>query len=326
MRLLPIIALLAISQTPAAVPSGATPDVTVKVRDASDVAGDHFTLGEIADISSSGTDKAYAAEVAGIVVGTSPLPGQERLLLTGDIRVRIRFNHLDPKRIRVIAPPMVHVRRAGTEVPVNDLVQAATDKLLAERKKLDDGATVEPMQLPRPGFTGAGKREYQAVVERGSLERGPVVMQVTVMVDGAPVRTVEIPFRIKRGIPALMAKHALAPHVILTADDVTLGTVDAASVTGDPLTDVQAVVGKRTARQIAQGGVLTESCVELAPVITSGAQITLEFVSGGIHLKTTAIARTAGAVGQTIRVTTDTHKDFSAVVVDATTARVEDTP
>src|SRR5579862_7800834 len=162
-----IFAVCALAVSPVRAQTDVTPDVTVRVHDSSQVTGERFTLHEIADVT--GTDKAYVAQVAAIEVGTSPLPGQSRLVLVGDIQVRIRFNHLDPKRIRVVAAPSMRVERVGVVIPVADMVQAAADKLTDERKKLNDGATVEPAQLPSAGFSASGKRQYQAAVVHGNL-------------------------------------------------------------------------------------------------------------------------------------------------------------
>jgi flagella basal body P-ring formation protein FlgA len=247
------------------------------------------------------------------------------LLQPADILIRLRFNHLDPKSIELVCPSLIHITRAGSAVAVDDLVQAATTKLTEERKKLNDDATVEPAQLPAPGIVAPGKREYQASILRGSLETGPVVMQVVTLVDGKPVRTVEVPFRIKRMVKALLAKRVLAAHAVLTDDDVTVGSIEAVAGAAAPLTDVQAVLGKRTTRQILQGAALTDNGVEAAPVVASGAEVTLEFVVGGIHLSTPAVTRASGGIGQTIRVfATDTKKEFMATVVDAKTVRVEE--
>jgi flagella basal body P-ring formation protein FlgA len=326
MRLLSLFALLTYGgitpdTKPPVPPSG--PVVTVKVREASDVPNAEFTLGDIAEVT--GTDPALVAQVTAVKLGMSPLPGLSRPLISGDITVRLRYNKIDPTRVAVVAPATVRITRAGNEISAQELVQAAMDRLTEERKKMEDGATFEAVQLPTKGFAASGKREYKASYLRGPLETGPVVMQVTTLVDGKPGRTVEIQFRIKRLVKALIASRSLPAHTLLTEADITLGSVDAPTGSAVPLTDLQAVLGKRTTRQILQGALITDTSVELTPVIASGAQVILEVTVGGVTIRTSAVARAAGAVGQSIRVFAEkTKKELTAVVIDEKTVRMEE--
>lgn len=300
----------------------AVPCVTVTVRAASDVPGRVFTIGEIAEVS--GTDRKLAEQVKAVEAGTSPLPGLTRMLTEGDIVTRLRFNHLDPKSIKLVCPPTIRIARGGSEVAAADIIRVATAALMAARKGKDDGATIEPAQLPARMFVAPGKQELQAGAPRGVLEAGTAVVPVTVMVDGKPAKTVDVPFRMKRTATAVLAKHVLEPHHVLTEDDLTVGEIELAPGAQTPLSDLHAALGKRTARQIAQGAALTANAVESAPAILTGAKVTVEIVVGGVHISAPAIARGQAAVGEPIRVfCVDTKRDMTGVIVDATTVRVE---
>jgi flagella basal body P-ring formation protein FlgA len=304
-------------------PGASTPGVTVVVREATDVAGQEFTLGQIADVASD--DKALAAQISAVKVGTSPLAGLSRSIEPGDIILKLRASRIDPKLIDLKCPTRVRITRAGAEIPAEEMIQAAVAKVTDERKALGDGATIEAAPLVGRWFTAPGKREYKAAVSRGSLETGPVVVNVTTLVDGNPVKSVDVTVRIKRMVAALRVRRPLAPHAVLTADDLTLGTTEYLPGAPIPVADLQAVIGKRTTKQLAMGDILSETSVELAPVIQAGQQITLEVVVGGIRLLSSATARQAGALGQTIRVySNQTHKEFTATVVDGKTVRVEE--
>lgn len=328
MRLLSLLALLtyggiAPDTRPQAPALPASTVVTVKVRETSDVPDTEFTIGDIAEVT--GTDPALVAQVTAIKLGMSPLPGLSRPVVSGDITIRLRYNKIDPARVAVVAPATVRITRTGNEIGGQELVQAALAQLTEERKKIEDGASFEAVQVPSKGFAPAGKREYKATYLRGPLETGPVVMQVTTLVDGKPGRIVEIQFRIKRMVQALIAKRLLPAHTLVTQEDVTLGSIDAPTGSAAPLTDLQAVIGKRTTRQILQGGLLTETSVEITPVIASGAQVALEIVVGGVTLRTSGVARSAGGVGQSIRVfANETKKELTAVVVDEKTVRMQE--
>lgn len=317
MRLLALFNLILIAHV------GPDAPVTVVVHDAADVAGAEFTLGQIADVT--GADSALAAQVTAVKIGTSPLAGLSRTIGQGDILLKLRAARIDTRRVDVKCPTAVKVTRSGAEIPAEEMVQAAVAKVTEERKALADGATVEAVPLTGKWFVQPGKREYRAVVSRGSVETGPVVVNVTTLVDGNPVKAVDVTVKIRRMVAALRVRRPLPPHTVLTADDVTLGTTEYLPGAPVPIADLQAVLGKRTTRQLALGDLLVESSVELAPAVQAGQAVTLEIVVGGIHLECPAVARQAGAIGQTIRVyNSETRKEMLATVVDGKTVRVEE--
>jgi flagella basal body P-ring formation protein FlgA len=297
--------------------------VTVVVRDTADVAGTEFTLGQIAEVT--GADTALVAQVTAVKIGTSPLAGLSRTIVSGDILLKLRANRIDTRRVNVKCPTAVKVTRAGAEIPVEEMVQAAIAKVTDDRKALADGATVEAAPLAGRWFVQPGKREYKAVVSRGSVETGPVVVNVTTLVGGNPVKAVDVTVKIKRMVAALRVRRPLAPHAVLTAEDLTVGTTEYVPGAPAPIADLEAVLGKRTTRQLTLGDLLLETSVELAPALAAGQAVTLEIVVGGIHLQCPAVTRQAGAIGQTIRVyNSETRKETLATVVDGKTVRVEE--
>jgi len=302
----------------------APPAVTVTVREVADVAGRVFTLGEIAEVA--GADRNLAAQVAAVEVGTSPLPGLSRPLSPADILARLRFHRIDPKRVQLTCPAAIRITRGGSEIPVDEIVQAAAEALRAARKDPDDGAIVEAAPLVARLFVVPGKRAYKAGTPRGQVEGGLAVVPVTVLVDGKPAKTVEVHFKIKRMVVTVVAKRPLEARATLTADDVMTAQVEARPGMSALLTDPGTVVGKRTTRRIAAGAPLTVASIESVPVITTGAKVTVQIAAGGIQISAPAVARSAGAIGEEIRVfVTATRKELKGTVVDGSTVRVEGT-
>jgi flagella basal body P-ring formation protein FlgA len=320
MRLLQLICVTFVTYTQT---SSTVPVVTVKVRDTSDVPNKTFTLGEIAEVS--GPDKALAFLVTSVEVGTSPLPGLSRRLSQVDVIARMRFNHIDTRKVTIVWPAAVRVVRSGTELPVQEVVEAGRKAIDAARKEANDGAVIELAQLPAKWMVPPGKREYEAGPVRGQVESGKASVEVRVLVDGKPVKTIDLPFTIKRMTTVLLAKRRIPAHTVLTEEDVTTGPVEVTASTVNALTDAAVVVGKRTTRQIELGAAITESLVELPPAVVSGAKVTLEVVIGGVRIRTVAVARSSGAVGSPVRVyAAETKKEVTAVVIDSRTVRAEE--
>ena len=293
----------------------------INVHTSSDVAGRCFTLAEISELSG---DPTLVTQAGAIEVGTSPLPGLSRSIYPGDIIARLRFNHIDTKNVSLNFPPSVRILRGGSEVAVQEIVQAAELAVRTARKDLvDENTTFEPSQLPARIFVANGKRELQAgsVHSVGSFVNVPV----TISVDGRPIKTVDVSFKLKRTSAVLVAKRTLEPHTALTEEDITLASMEAAPGAGAPLTDVAALIGKRTTRRIIQGAALTIACVECSPIIMPGAKVNLQVAVGGVVISSPGIARTQAAQGETVRVyATETKKELTGIALDAGTVRVED--
>jgi flagella basal body P-ring formation protein FlgA len=318
MRLL-LLSLL-MTQTPREPAKEAAP-IQVSVRAVSEVSGRTFTLGEVADIT--GDDKTLSAQIAAVELGTSPLVGLARGLTLGDIVVRLRMHRVDMKRVKVECPPGVKVQRGGQEVPVSEITAAAKAVLETTPGAAVPGVEMEPLPLSTRVMCTSGKREIKAGAPRGSLGSGVMTVPVTVYVDGAPARTIEVGFRVKRSIEMLVAARPIEAKQIITAEDVTLTRMEPVGSI-QPLSDAALAIGKRATRRHLQGQPLTASSVEVPPAVLMGSRVQVLSGTGGITVTAEGIAKSAGAPGDVVTVTLlATRRDMKAVVVDAKTVKVE---
>lgn len=308
----------------AVVPSPSAPPASlavVTVRATPQVSGRTFRLGEIADVATE--DKAFADQLSAVEVGTSPLPGLTRSLSQGDIVIRLRAQKIDPKRVTLACPPLVRIARASSEIPADGLTEAAQTALEAAHPKGGD-CTFEAMPMTTKLFANPGKMEYRAGAPRGRTDGAIATVPVTVLVDGAPVKTIDVSFRIKRTVPAVVATRALDANTVLTESDLSVTRVETNGGPA-PLADPTSLIGKRLKRRIEQGKPFTESAVGEVMTLACGARVTVISVSGGVSVTGTGTARSAGAIGEPVRIfVNETKKEVLATVVDASTVRVED--
>ncbi len=305
-----------------AVPSPSDSVITITAKAEAEVQGSAFTLGEIADIA--GTDKALKTQLAAIEVGTSPLPGLSRLLHPGDIIVRLRANHLESKRVQVLAPPEMRVTRIGHEVAADQITQAAITAAQSAIKDIPN-ATLEPVQAAAKYTVPAGKVQVLAGAYHGSAEQGLIYVPVSLTVDGKPVQVLDIALRVHRKASVLVANRPIQPHEILSAEDVSLVLTDLPPGFTQPITDLQDAIGKRSTRFLQSGQPIPATAVETPPVISANDQITIEYVFGTIRITAPGLARQSGKVGDTIRVyAPDTRKELDAVIVNNRMVRITD--
>lgn len=321
MNLLPLIACLLMG--PGA--SSQEPAACITVRANPVVTGPTFTIGEIADIT--GADKQLVERIAGLQGGASPLPGLTRRIDAGSIELRLRYYGVDMSRVQITCLAGARISRVAATVPSAQVEEAAIAAFKASRPDLPADAEVV-VQPSRANLSVVpGKVEVVAGTPRGDGEAAPATVPITLVVDGKPVRAVEVTLRVRRLMAAVVATRPIAAQSVLTADDVTLGKVDPPAAGPMPFRDIAEVVGKRATRQIPAGRPITADAVVSPPIIVSGQPVDIESMVGGAHVFLPGIARSSAAAGATVRVfCPKTQKEFTGIAIDAKTVRIEANP
>lgn len=312
MVLLPLV--LVIVQGPVGQPAA-----VVTVRATSEVSGSVFRLAEIAEITAS--DPAQAARLGAVEVGAAPLPGLSRGLFAGDIMTRLRAARVDPRSIKLVTPPSIRVTRSATQVPPEGIVAAARAALGEPGPDMQ----FEPLPLSVRLFMPPGNVEMRAGAPRGRPESGSVTVPVDLVAPGAPTRTVDVAFRVRHSVEAVVATRMVEAGAILAAEDLAVGRVERPASPTALARDPADLIGQRASRRFMAGQPVLLSAVAAPSAIESGARVRVESVAGGVSIAGTGLARSSGAVGDVIRVfVQETRREVHARIVDATTVRVEE--
>jgi flagella basal body P-ring formation protein FlgA len=230
-------------------------------------------------------------------------------------------------KVRIVCPAGTRISRVTSTVPNSAVEDAAIAAFRASRPDLpaDAEIVVEPSSLNL--CVAPGKVDVVAGAPRGNGETAPASVPISLVVDGKPVRSVEVMLRVRRTISAVVATRLVPAQTVLTAADVTIGRVDAAAAGPAPILDPAEVIGKRTARQLQAGRPIPADAVVSPPVILSGQAVEIDSVAGGAHAYAPGIARSSAAPGATVRVfCLKTQKELVGIAVDAKTVRIEGTP
>lgn len=294
--------------------------IIITVRATSEVPGDFFKLGEIADIA--GRDETYKQKLAMVQVGRSPLPGNSRNLAPGDIVVYLRGAGLDSDRLELIAPPAMRITRSKSDISQDKLLQLA---LATVREAVGEtpGTTFEPLPLNGTVVLPIGKLRYVAGAYRGNMETGNLVVPISVLVDDKPQQVIDVTVKVHRKMKMVVSTRTLEPRDILSADDVMLVQMELPLGFSQPITNLKAVIGKRMGRRVLAEMPIAQNWLETPPAINARDRVQLEEAFGAIKISTLVIARQSGAVGDTIRVyCEDTKKEFEVVIVDSKTVHL----
>ncbi|MCC5648002.1 flagellar basal body P-ring formation chaperone FlgA [Nostoc sp. CHAB 5824] len=294
--------------------------ITVMVKVNPEVAGQSFTLGEIAEIT--GNDKATIKQLSQLLIGTSPLPGMTRMLRPGDITVRLRGARLELPNIEVVAPPEMSIARAKSDVATDEIVKAALPVAQDRIKEMAD-TSIEPIP-PTNGVTlPKGNVTFAVGAVRGEPTLGKIMVPVALKIDGKIQQTVEVAFKVTRRTRVLIATRTLEPNEILTLEDIAFAKIDLPSGFVRPVQTLKDAVGRRVKSRVNADAPISLNLLDLPPAVKYNDRVTIEFIIGSVRITAPGLVRGMGAIGDTIRVhAPDTKKDLDAVVVDSRTVRI----
>ena len=293
------LALLALLALPAAAQDAQ--EIVVRILPQPSVAGDSFTLGEIAEFD--GFDVPAIAELAKIGLGRSPQPGRTMFLNETFIRSRLAGLPV-ADRVRIEVPKNAQVARAGQLIRGTDIEQMVKAQAFkdaqapAEDVKLEVLSTVQDVQLP----TGAVEWEIGQLGKNLSPS-GDLSYQVAAKLEGKEAWRTLVRVRQKVYQTVVQASRPIRRDQVVGKDDVNeVRRVMPAGRDAGFIGSAQAAIGMRAKRPIAQDEAIHEGMIQAQTAVSEGGRVTLVFQSDFLRMEVPGVAMVAGQVGQFIPV------------------------
>jgi flagella basal body P-ring formation protein FlgA len=143
--------------------------------------------------------------------------------------------------------------------------------------------------------------------------KGSVPIQVSV--NGRKFRTIFPRLEVKVFQTVVVAKNRIQRGGIANGGDVALQRTAVSGSVQAPLTSMISVLGAEATRDIQPGTVLTAGMFRLPTLIKAGDMVNIVLTSGGLTIVYQGQARTAGAMGQLIKVQNlQSKREFTARV------------
>jgi flagella basal body P-ring formation protein FlgA len=151
-------------------------------------------------------------------------------------------------------------------------------------------------------------------IETGTPQVNPsyVGVPVTIDVDGRTVRTLMAGYHVTSFVMTTVAAHDLAPGTVLSADDLTQLRVPSY---GHPGTEPGALIGRQLHTTVVRGGIVYAEQTGLPLLVRAGQPAVLIVHDGPVALSADVVARTGGALGESVSVwNAQTQRALSGVV------------
>jgi len=135
---------------------------------------------------------------------------------------------------------------------------------------------------------------------------------IAIRIDGKLARTVVAGYRITTYVHTAVAARDLAPGAVLAQDDLALARV---ASNGRPAVGIDALLGRKLSSATVKGAPLYVEQTVPDTVVKPGQAAILIVRDGNVALTADVVARTGGAIGDTVTVfNPQTQKAIAAVV------------
>jgi len=210
---------------------------------------------------------------------------------------------------RAEAPKPVGEPLCGLPSRSNTQVIAAADFVAAGEKAVreqvgaaaDDEVTISAVMVPHSLLGPVGQVTLDAAVRRPALPGGLWVAEVTARSGDWSAKTT-IRYRVRIATSVLVTRRAVKRNEVLTQADVSIEKRELGGLRGEPIREIAELLGRRVARPVSAGTVVTADWLEPAPAVRRTEVVTALARIGGVSASTRVIALRDGKVGEVIPV------------------------
>lgn len=271
--------------------------VQVLVRSSVEVTEDVFYLKDIASIASPDDLKT---KIGAIRIGTSPMPGKERVIQGSHLASMLKGGKIVPEDAQMTVPDEIRIARASQSVSEEELQR------LFERsvREMLEGHEYKIGQVKIWGTNRfpAGKLSIQPLKHNKQELAGNVTLQVQIRVNEENCGRLNLSAWVDRFMPVVAVVRDIKHHAILDAEDLDIKTVNVSTMPADLVTDKAKAVGKQMKMALREGTFLRSGMMINPPLVQKGDRVKIVASSGRLKVSIDGIAKGTGGKGDQIEV------------------------
>ncbi|MDX2030110.1 MAG: flagellar basal body P-ring formation chaperone FlgA [Blastocatellia bacterium] len=299
----------------------AADEPVVRVAAESLAQSDRLTLGDIAEVRAS--DAAVSERLRGIALGYAPSVGAVREIERGRILLAMAAAGFPAGAVRLEAPPVASVRRAGQVIALEKVREAVERATLADLRLGGATARLARLDLPPSIEAPAGPAEVRASAGGVRDLFAPFIVSVEIWQEGRVTRRLGVTAQVEAFAPVVVAARDLPARVPVRREDAALEvrrlTRSAALYLGDPAR----LRGASLNRPVERGEPITADLLTAEIVVKPGDAVRIVGESNRLQVMAAGEALTAGRIGDRIQVKNNQSKlTLQAIVVDEGLVRV----
>ena len=271
--------------------------LTVTFAGQATVTDDKILLGDIAQFSP--TDQSGKA-LSQLVIANSPAPGKSKTLQTPSVITSLR-NNTHASDVQWTGKREVVIHRQAIKITSDQLYKIIAEFLAENKEKIPSGdIRFTSMRAPSELFLPYGKLTWRVTPSRPNITDSSS-FSIFFKVNGKPANNCTVRGRIEVLTDIAVAAETIRKGMVIKAEHITMKRKNI--VTADhPIYRPENLIGMQAARTIGAGKIIEQDHITAPPVIATGDLVKVIAGKGNLSISTKGVARSAGIIGDTIRV------------------------
>lgn len=271
-----------------------------------------------------GPDRYLVARLSSIYLCDAPESGSAQMIYRADIKRRIAAAGIDPQRVEMRGS-LETVVVSADELPEGNPFAGIVKSFLENHfSRTGEMFKLEFRHLPDIKKPYNQEAKFRVIESRSQRYKGNIVIIIGEEVNNRVEHKYPVSVEVRTFAQVLVAVKSVGKRAPLEPGDFVLDRRETTNLRESPISDLTRLTGKRAARSIPRGSILTMEEIEAAPVIEQGDIVNIIVNRGSFTVCVTGRARKSGGIGELIPVINlSSHKEVTARVLDANTVVVE---
>lgn len=262
------------------------PEFQIMLKATAMTRGADVQLGDLVEIKPAGQ---AAMTLGQLVFAPAPVPGYARTVTRNELLQALVMSGQPADRFEFTGPNEVVVQAVTTEIPPQDLTDAANTVLRVAIEQSGDDIEAELTTRVRHIQAPPGRRSLELLPRvRRDLSRNGAIVEVDIMVDGALWKTLPLQFRLTHYAPLVKTTGSIRAGTVLGPENLEVVREKQLSATDFLAHKIEAVTGMVARHDLKSGQSLGMLDYGPPAIVHRGELVTVVLTKG--HVKVTAKA------------------------------------
>lgn len=271
-----------------------------------------------------GNDNNLNQRIERIEMGMVLPLGRSRTIDEKDIRLALSRAGIESEKIEIALSQPISVMRASMEVSRKFIENAVKRYIINHISHKKSAVTIKEIRYPGQVHLPKGKLTYQIQPKHHMDYIGNVPLAIVFKVNEQLEKRLPVVARVEVVDNIVVARNLISRGQIIQPSDLELCALELSKINGQPLTDIDDVLGKRASHHIYPQEVIQETDIEIPPVVRRGDTVKIVVFLSNLTATARGVVRESGRIGDKIKVVNiDSKKTLHATIIDRDTVRID---
>ena len=271
-----------------------------------------------------GDDSQLNQRIGRIEMGKVLPLGQSRIIDEKDIRLSIKRAGIKSERIEISLSQPISITRAAMTVSSNLIKDGVHNFIISHLPFKKSTVTIKDIRWSGAVNLPKGKLSYHIEPKYHSDLIGKISLTIFFDVNGQLEKRLLVFARVEVVEKVVLARNLISRGQLIQKSDLKLHALELSQIKGQPLTDINALLGKRAIHHIYPKEVILENDVETPPVVKRGDTVKIVVYFSNLMATAHGVVKENGRIGDKIKVVNiDSKKSLYATVLNHNTVRID---